>query len=350
MRKAKSKETGVKFSPVDLRENFPFSFDSKRIPQLPLETKIGEHAFAAITVFYNGMSVTRERYSAEKDKHNLLIAVSGIMANVLDSHLTNRPLCIVASVHKKALEETYQLGWNGFKSAIHALGGLGYINVTVLNNDPDQLKITPGNQFTDEFSNVKAESLNFSRVLDVHRYSEHPEIKAFVDWIYNDHFGTGNVEIQKKHIRTVILDLYVAWNESRALKTAYSRNPNAYKAKSRYNEIHISKKTIDVVDKLEKVGFVFQAIGIPGQDFKNGRQTRMWPTRKLTAHFVELSSHSIVISTHPNRECIILRDDDSKNEGRNIDIEYRDTANTKHMRECLQLYNEESRRYNVVML
>ena len=32
---------------------------------------------------------------------------------------------------------------------------------------------------------------NYSRPLDVHRWSEHPEVNIFVDEIYNDKFKNG---------------------------------------------------------------------------------------------------------------------------------------------------------------
>ena len=42
-----------------------------------------------------------------------------------------------------------------------------------------------------------------SRPLDVHRWSEHPEVNIFVDTIYNNDFrqGNENQRIKKKHLR-----------------------------------------------------------------------------------------------------------------------------------------------------
>ena len=54
-----------------------------------------------------------------------------------------------------------------------------------------------------------------SRPLDVHRWSDHPEVNAFVDRIYKEHIhqsGT-NTQIKKKHLKVVLLDLYVAWSD-----------------------------------------------------------------------------------------------------------------------------------------
>ena len=53
-----------------------------------------------------------------------------------------------------------------------------------------------------------------SRPLDVHRWSEYEEVNVFVDEVYDDYLNTQskeNVRIKKKHLKVVLLDLYVAW-------------------------------------------------------------------------------------------------------------------------------------------
>ena len=80
--------------------------------------------------------------------------------------------------------------------------------------------------------------LNYSRPLDVHRWSDHPEVNSFVDKIYSSLPSlSGNKQIRKKHLKVLLLDLYVAWSTDPDLKMAISRDNNAYKAKSRYNEL-----------------------------------------------------------------------------------------------------------------
>jgi len=65
---------------------------------------------------------------------------------------------------------------------------------------------------------------NHSRPLDVHRWSDHPEVKAFVERLWDDHqLGTSSAEQGGKprtgpkpatptikQLRVLILDLYVA--------------------------------------------------------------------------------------------------------------------------------------------
>ena len=82
-----------------------------------------------------------------------------------------------------------------------------------------------------------------ARPLDVHTWSDHPEVNVFVDEIYS-HLSSikGNQRINKKLLKVVLLDLYVAWCTDPELMIMFSRDNNSYRAKSRYNEIHISKK------------------------------------------------------------------------------------------------------------
>ena len=57
----------------------------------------------------------------------------------------------------------------------------------------------------------KAEALDFSRPLDVHRWSDYPEVNAAVNAICtdlkNDPDFTGNETLKKKHIKVIVLDL-----------------------------------------------------------------------------------------------------------------------------------------------
>ena len=82
-----------------------------------------------------------------------------------------------------------------------------------------------------------------ARPLDVHTWSDHLEVNAFVNDIYSQLTSIqGNERINKKLLKVVLLDLYVAWCTDPELMIMFSRDNNAYKAKSRYNEIHIERK------------------------------------------------------------------------------------------------------------
>jgi hypothetical protein len=66
--------------------------------------------------------------------------------------------------------------------------------------------------------------LDYSRPLDVHRWSDYPKVNSFVDKIYCSLPAlSGNKQIRKKHLKVLLLDLYVAWTTDPDLKIAISR-------------------------------------------------------------------------------------------------------------------------------
>ena len=96
-----------------------------------------------------------------------------------------------------------------------------------------------------------------SRILDVHRWSEHQEANLFVDEVYDTFLNRQeqeNIRIKKKHLKVVLLDLYVAWLNDPDLNIAVHMSPAAYSngtvfssGKSRYNELNIKVSTIDIL-------------------------------------------------------------------------------------------------------
>ena len=70
-----------------------------------------------------------------------------------------------------------------------------------------------------------------SRILDVHRWSEHQEANLFVDEVYNsfpNRQEQENARIKKKHLNVILLDLYVAWLNDPDLNIAVHMAPAAY--------------------------------------------------------------------------------------------------------------------------
>ena len=95
-----------------------------------------------------------------------------------------------------------------------------------------------------------------SRPLDVHRWSEHPEVNAFVDDIFNTYFKL-KTNIRKKYLKVVLLDLYIAWRDDPTLTIGVAMSPKAYKAgKSRNNSLHIKRTIIDIVNELKELELI----------------------------------------------------------------------------------------------
>ena len=80
-----------------------------------------------------------------------------------------------------------------------------------------------------------------SRILDVHRWSDHPETNSFVNHVYERYLGPVPGEsrkIQKKHLKVVLLDLYVAWQTDRLnqlMREAFAEITQSRRIKVKYN-------------------------------------------------------------------------------------------------------------------
>ena len=198
------------------------------------------------------------------------------------------------------------------------------------------------NDFDDDFDidEALAKELAHSRELDVHVWSEHPEVNHFVDQIFADHFEERKANIAKKHLKVLLLDLYVAWTEDPTLKITVPRNVNAYKAKSRYNELHISAKTIEVVDTLKAANLIDFKNGFYDRHNRIGRISRIWPTDELVELFKEALFTEFDVRYHANRKAVILRDGDPENKARKADSEFVDDDHTAAMELMLRGYND----------
>lgn len=65
--------------------------------------------------------------------------------------------------------------------------------------------------------------LGNSELLDVHRWSEYPEVDNAVIKIYRELSTAGNSKIRKRHVKVLILDLYVKWLKDPTLYTSFYR-------------------------------------------------------------------------------------------------------------------------------
>jgi hypothetical protein len=186
----------------------------------------------------------------------------------------------------------------------------------------------------------------------VHKWSDYPEVNNAVDEIYSDLKRDpdfrGRENLKKKHIKVVVLDLYAKWLTDPSLYSSYHRNVNQYKAKSRYNALHISKAIISVIDAMIERGFIEHKLGYYGrEEGQKSRISRMRAADKLIDLIVK--DHCFteeMIDQVPDRESIILRTKDEITKV-NTDIEYEDTNETNRMRVDLAAYNSLLRRTHI---
>ena len=183
---------------------------------------------------------------------------------------------------------------------------------------------------------------NHSRPLDVHRWSNFPEVNTFIDELYNNHIKdiSENARIQKKHLKLVLLDLFIAWIDDPELNIGVHMHEGAYSdgtifniGKSRYNELNIKVSTIKVIHRLRDLGFIGFKKGYEGSVEYAPRLSRIWATDKLISLFKEATFSYFDINYSKDREVVILRNEDKQ------DIEYDDSKPIQEMRDLLRDYN-----------
>ncbi|MDA0764618.1 MAG: hypothetical protein O3A39_09290 [Proteobacteria bacterium] len=183
---------------------------------------------------------------------------------------------------------------------------------------------------------------NHSRPLDVHRWSNFPEVNPFIDELYNNHIKNvaENARIQKKHLKLILLDLFIAWIDDPELNIGVHMHEGAYsdgkifnKGKSRYNELNIKVSTIKVIHRLRDLGFIGFKEGYEGSVEYAPRVSRIWGKDKLIKLFKEAAFSYFDINYSKDREVVILRNEDKQ------DIEYDDNESTEAMRDLLHDYN-----------
>jgi len=122
-----------------------------------------------------------------------------------------------------------------------------------------------------------------SEPLDVHRWSDHPEIKTLCDYLYTS-ADIASLELQgnrkpkrtvKESLRVLILDLYVKWLKDPSISIGFSKTKKSYKVGSRYNGLYIPQKIIEVEDLLVHAGYIEE---LPYYHSKTG-QGRSYTTR-----------------------------------------------------------------------
>ena len=189
----------------------------------------------------------------------------------------------------------------------------------------------------------------FSRPLDVHRWSDHPEVKEVVGAVWATHFldmertasapGPRPKTSFKHQLRVLILDLYVAWLEDPRLSIGVAMSANYWDTTSRYNALSISKQIIPLVKRLEEVGLIDLAKGSYGGPYATtNRTTRIRASRVLQEQFMALTVKRDDIYRIEAEECIILKDGLAIGDGTKVH-DYKDDEHTNRMREELQAYN-----------
>jgi hypothetical protein len=203
-----------------------------------------------------------------------------------------------------------------------------------------------------------------SRPLDVHRWSDFPEVDALVDQVFDGLTEEQKATIKgrsnnsgrasgRTHLKVVLLDLYVAWKNDPDMCLGVTLGSDAYTVDSRYNAIHISRRIKNVIEALEASDMIHVKGGSfnRSDDTRGNRTTRIKSTGVLEMHFEGLDVPPYAIGLHEDTECIILNDRDPdvdtdksgkrKKKKKSKPIEYQNSPETNQWREDLTAYNNQ---------
>ena len=188
---------------------------------------------------------------------------------------------------------------------------------------------------------------NWSR-LDIHRWSEDPKVDEVVEKVYGLMKSlqgfSGKSNIQKKHLKVILLNLYSNYLEDPQKYTGFYRRVSNYRPYGRYNRLGISKTTIKVVNCLLTLDLIDHERGhYSRQTTGDSHMSRMRVKPSLTKIFIDFRWNQLSVGRVADMENIILRSADAPGNPRE-ELEYADTKETRRMRTELCRYNNLLRR------
>ena len=203
--------------------------------------------------------------------------------------------------------------------------------------------------------------VNHSVRLNVHTWSDHPEVNHLVEEVWNalgeDRQSTLSSKSNrkgtppKKILKVLLVHLYATWLDDPTLWTGMSRNRNDYTPNSIYNALHIPFKIKDITDYLVDLEYL---------DFEMGRNDRTYdgwysytsrirPTQSLDSLFKKCTATLYDINGHEDEIPVTLTEFNVDSAGNLIKrrgkklrkkIEYEQTPFTQAMINRLKRYNE----------
>lgn len=200
-----------------------------------------------------------------------------------------------------------------------------------------------------ERNSARASDPNASRKLDVHRWSDFPELGACLGNLVQEINSTEKrSRARTQHganqlrdaVRCIVLDLYVAWCANPTLEIAVSLSKSSFSTGTRYSALYFTYDTFrPALNGLIELGYV----EVARKHFHDprtgiGRVTRIRATSKLIEVLTGVGELTLAKlrfrSDRYAKEIIVLRND-AKN-----DIEYKETKSTANMRAELERINE----------
>jgi len=186
--------------------------------------------------------------------------------------------------------------------------------------------------------------LNDAVRLEVYQSSS-PRLRRLVNRLFDEITPLITVSSkprQKEALKTVLVNLYHARQLDKPVR--YSRDKNHYTVDRRYGRLFFKyDRLIPIIDALEQLGFIEQRTGFFIQDDNEGKQTRMWGTGRLWTLFREYRLFQTGFFKPARRldDIIVLHDEAKEAVG------YRETPQTRKMRDDLERYNRFVARHQI---
>jgi hypothetical protein len=179
----------------------------------------------------------------------------------------------------------------------------------------------------------------YSRPLDVHRISEYPEVQRIITYLFDEMKSSGLIGKSPKdqilkHLKVVVLDLYVAYLGDPLVYLGYPRGRDKYSKESRLGRLFLRyRPMMRVVDGLIALRYLENHKGF--QDQASGRSflSRMRATSALI-NLIETGGVTPLMVSNEDGEVIVLRDSDKN------DLSFPETDETRAISEQVISYNQ----------
>jgi len=179
----------------------------------------------------------------------------------------------------------------------------------------------------------------YSRPLDVHRISEYPEVQRIITYLFDEMKSSGLIGKSPKdqflkHLKVVVLDLYVAYLGDPLVYLGYSRGKDKYSKESRLGRLFLRyRPMMRVVDGLIALGYLENHKGFQDQASGRGFLSRMRATPSLI-DLIEKGDVTPFMVSYDLGDSIILRDTDDN------DLSFPETEETRAISDQVTSYNK----------
>lgn len=189
------------------------------------------------------------------------------------------------------------------------------------------------------------DNLQYSRPIDVHRLSDYPEVQKMISYLLSLLKEAGLIKGSPRdkvlrHLKVVVLDLYVAYMRDPLVYVGYPRGSDAYAHGTRMRKLHLGLDSMKkVVAGLFSLGYLEHHVGFKDRTTGVGYFSRMRATSSLISLIQDYDIVTSMIS-RVDDDVIVLREQDAEDDSKaKRELVFDDTAEIVQMRQDLRSYN-----------